>query len=344
MVVQKIQFNLIQNKLDDIRIVQGDTCREITFEASDIEGVLSPEDYTYMFQMVKPDHTFIIQTLTDATLKVTEQMGAITGTSYYGIRITDSNDDLIYSGQGAFIVDDHVISDSDIESVAEVNGYVFPDDFATTEQIESVVESLGFAKIADNHQNLTETWSSEKIADYASVMAEGLITDNQIAEDHTWSSNKINTELTGKAVIDDETVNSQDTWSSAKIADELSNIEFLDIYTTSEKIVGKWIDNKDLYEKTLTGSFNNTSTARTWHDILSASEVSDLDIETFFISSGSFVKDPDGDIYTVPQTTGVSTGSAVGAIISGGKLQMVIEGLGSGTVQYTLTIRYTKSS
>lgn len=250
MVVQKIQFDLMQNKLDDIRIVQGDTCREITFEASDIDGVLSPEDYTFMFQMVKPDHTFIIQTLTDATLKVTEQMGAITGTSYYGIRITDGNDELIYSGQGAFIVDDHVISDSDIESVAEVNGYVFPDDFATTEQIESVVESLGFAKIADNHQNLTETWSSEKIADYAGVMADRLIADNQIADDHTWSSSKIDYELTGKAIIDDETTSSVSTWSSSKIEDELDDIEVLDIYSNTEKIVGEWIDGKTLYEKT----------------------------------------------------------------------------------------------
>lgn len=250
MVVQKIKFDFMQSKLDDIRVVQGDTCRDIEFEASDIHGEISPENYTFTFNLLKPDHTFVIVTLPSNILTITEQMWAITGTSYYCIRITDNNNELIYSGQGAFIVDDQVISDSDIESVAEVNGYVFPDDFATTEQIESVVESLGFAKIADNRQNLTETWSSEKIADYAGVMADRLIADNQIADDHTWSSSKIDYELTGKAMIDDETTSSVDTWSSSKIADELSEIEVLDVYSTTEKIVGKWIDNKTLYEKT----------------------------------------------------------------------------------------------
>ena len=343
MVTQTITINLTQSRLAPIIMRSEEKGREIQFEVINEAGEYEDmTGYSLKFMMLKPDENVVYADLASGILTQTEQMTTSKGKGYYCIRILDE-DTIIYSGQGPVVIDDHVIDDETLESISEVDGYVFPDDFATEDQIESVVENLGFAKIADDHQNTTETWSSEKIAQQAAVMADALIADNQIAEDHTWSSDKINNELNTKAEIDDEHTLSTDTWSSSKISDEISNIEFLDIYSTSEKIVGKWIDNTDLYEKTLTGSFSNSSTARTWHDILSAAEVSSLGIDKFFIASGSYMIDPDGDIYTVPQTTGVSTGSAVGAIISGGKLQMVIEGIGNGTVQYALTIRYTKS-
>ena len=283
-------------------------------------------------RIVKPDGTFTITTaelisgpgeLQEFRFYIPEAATQVSGIGSYDIRIQeDGEENIVYSAQGRYICDDNMITDEMIESVAEVNGLIFPDDFATTDNIEEMVEEvareLGFAEIDDDSTSAAKTWSSNKIADEIADSVAG--------------------------VIDDNSTTTGTTWSSDKIADEIAGAGGSVNYSTTEHEVGKWIDNKTLYEKTISGSFNNTSTARTWRDILSAAEVSALNIETFFIASGSFIKDPDGDIYTLPQTTGVSTGSAVGAIISTGKLQMVIEGIGSGTVEYTITIRYTKAS
>lgn len=155
MLAQKITFDLMQSKLDDIRVVQGDSCREIQFEGSDLDGVLSYEDYTYEFDLMKSDGTFVIQTLSAGILIPTEQMEVITGTHYYSVKIKDADNELVYSGQGAFIVDDNVITEDAIESVAEVNGLVFPDDFLTTDN--------HFAEIDDTTTSEDSTWSSQKI-------------------------------------------------------------------------------------------------------------------------------------------------------------------------------------
>lgn len=223
MVTQTITINLTQSRLAPIIMRSEEKGREIQFEVINEAG--EPEDltdYNLKFMMLKPDGNVVYADLASGILTQTEQMTTSKGKGYYCIRIMD-DDTIIYSGQGPVVIDDHVIDDETLESISEVDGYVFPDDFATVDQIEDVVESLGFAKIADDHQNETETWSSEKIAQQAAVMADALIADNQIAEDHTWSSDKINTELNDKAEIDDETVSSQDTWSSSKISDEISD-------------------------------------------------------------------------------------------------------------------------
>ena len=245
MLVQKVKFDLMQSKLDDIRVVQGDSSRQIQFICADIDGEpISPDNYTFTFNLIKPDHTFVIQSLPGDVLTITEQMEAYTGTSYYNLQVKDSNNDIIYSGQGAFIVDDSLITDGDIESVAEVNGYVFPDDFATRGDIDEMVSDLGFAKIDDSHTVDTATWSSDKISDYVHDSLPGVLDDNEIASDSTWSS--------------------------AKIADELSNINVLDVYSTSEHLVGKWLDGSDVYEVTFYRNISNLN--EKWqfyaHDII----------------------------------------------------------------------------
>mgnify|MGYP003309233154 CR=1 FL=1 len=281
MVTQTITINLMQSRLAPIIMRSEEKGREIQFEVINEAG--EPEDltdYSLKFMMLKPDDNVVYADLASGILTQTEQMTTSKGKGYYCIRILDE-DTIIYSGQGPVVIDDHVIDDETLDSISEVDGLVFPDDFATTENIQEVVEDvisgMSFAVIADNHQNLTETWSSEKIADYVSDMADGLIADNQIAEDHTWSSDKINYELTGKAMIDDETVSSQYTWSSSKIDDEIDGHTEIDDnttsltstwssdkiadeiagagvsvnYSTTEHEVGTWIDGTTVYEKTI---------------------------------------------------------------------------------------------
>lgn len=252
MITQKIQFNLMQNKLDDIRIVQGDTLRELQFECLDMDGeALSTEDYTYTYAQVKPDHTFIVETLTDGILQVFDQMWAITGTSYYALQIQDNNtEELVYSGQGALIVDDALISMDDMESVAEVNGYVFPTDFCTPAQVADICDSLGYAKINDLQTTPDNVWSAYHTWLYVDGAVEDLIADNTSQSlTKTWSNKKIQDEIEG--MIDDDNSSEYTTYSSDKIDDLISAINPLDAYSTTEHKVGTWIDGRDVWEKTV---------------------------------------------------------------------------------------------
>ncbi len=115
-------------------------------------------------------------------------------------------------------------------------------------------------------------------------------------------------------------------------------------YSENEQVIGTWIDGSTLYEITLSGTFSNTSASRTWHEILSATQVTVLGIDRMFLVGGYTVEPQSGEIYPLPMTTGVTTGVCVGCIITNGAIKVVTEGITVGTVEYALTIRYTKST
>lgn len=235
MLTQTIKTTLTQKKLSDIIFRAEEEGREIQFEIYEEDGttLVDLTGITLKFIMLKPDGNVVYKTCNNGTLTQTAQMTTAKGTGFYCIRLS-ADDVLIYSAGGRVLIDDHVVEDENLESISEVDGLVFPDDFLTTES--------GVAVIDDTHQNYTETWSSEKIAQEAAGIAGGLIADNQIALDHTWSSEKINTELNAKVEIDDETIMSTDTWSSAKIADELA--EKAEIDDTDESVTTTWSSDK----------------------------------------------------------------------------------------------------
>lgn len=212
MLTQIIEGSIMTPKLDDIVMRTGETNRIIIFRLLDGKGeAITAEDYSMEFIMQKPDGNFVIQTLGTITdgfyLHTVEQMATAGGVGFYTLRITD-NDDLIYTAHGSVIVDDNTLSDGDIESISEVNGLRFPDDFLTT---DSPVAML------DDTDTSTET---------------------------TWSSNKITDEIRG--LIDDNATSTETTWSSEKIDNELNNIQIG--YSTTERKIGTWIDGSDLYE------------------------------------------------------------------------------------------------
>jgi len=172
MLVQTIQISFSSYAADTIRIHTGETGREILFVPDmEISG-----DYSADFIVIKPDDTFAIAaaTITDGKINVEipEQAGAVAGAGHYILKIYDSSETCIYSASGGFMVDDHLLSDGMIESVAEAYGYRFPQDFAV---------------IDDNMIVTDKTWSSEKIA--------GMIDDDNILYDKTWSSDKIEHEI-----------------------------------------------------------------------------------------------------------------------------------------------------
>lgn len=190
MIVQTIEISMSKGRAADILAHVGEEGREIEF-IPDVE--LSADDHTAEIDTVKPDGTF---TITNCNIDenghiiapITEQAVAVKGLCHYIVKVY--NDDLvIYSASGSLWVDDHLITDDMIESVAEVNGYRFPQDFLTNDDLVALID------------------------------------DNEIVSDKTWSSQKINAEI--------------------------SAINVLHNYSTNEQVVGKWIDNKPLYERVI---------------------------------------------------------------------------------------------
>lgn len=159
MITLKGKIDLNFEKAPDVALRLGDTMREVEFElVQDVD--LS--NCTVSVFVVKPDSTFVITTGTiteDGKIVIawSDQVAAVKGLGEYCIRISDNNDGYVFSARGKIWIDDHCITDDMIESVAEVNGYVFPDDFATIDDILSVID--------DDTLAYDKTWSSFKIND-----------------------------------------------------------------------------------------------------------------------------------------------------------------------------------
>ena len=223
MVTQKIVTRLSNDVLPPVRMVSGDVGREIQLEiyaSDDSETPIDLETYYASITIIKPDNTFVIKDFDNDTVELPEQAGAVTGHGYYQIKIYTTGDHQIYTGQGAFIVDDDILSEETIESVAEVNGYKFPDDFLTE---------------ADLREYVTKYELEDALA----------------------------------GIIDDDTTDYNSTWSSYKINEALSSVG--KNYSTEERIVGKWIDGKNIYEKTFVLPSEITLTINQWNSITGVS-------------------------------------------------------------------------
>ena len=173
MVTQKITTRLSNDVLPPVRMVSGDVGREIQLEIYANDESLAPidlETYSARITIIKPDKTFVIQDFDNDKVELPEQAGAVTGHGYYQIKIYTAGDHQIYTGQGPFIVDDDVLSEEMIESVAEVNGYEFPDDFLTDADLREYVtkyelEDALAGIIDDDTTDYNSTWSSAKISE-----------------------------------------------------------------------------------------------------------------------------------------------------------------------------------
>ena len=96
------------------------------------------------------------------------------------------------------------------------------------------------------------------------VPASDIIDDDSISVDKTWSSNKIDSELSDKAEIDDTTTSVSKTWSSDKINTELSDKAEIDDTTTS--ISKTW--SSDKLNKMVVKSFTYTGTGSATNEIV----------------------------------------------------------------------------
>ena len=145
-------------------------------------GLSTEEDsIRVQFRMVKPDNTFVVVDLPISIVEdpitfrvmLTPEMCQVAGSGYYDIRIGDSedSDEFLYTASGRFVIDDNMLTDEMIESIAAVNGLIFPDDFLTSADLEdyateeyvdtSIVEALeGYA--TESYVNNIISYSTEE--------------------------------------------------------------------------------------------------------------------------------------------------------------------------------------
>lgn len=193
-VTQTIKIDLNNHKADDIIIRVGESyTRKIVFIPGTYEGdEFKPIEFygreagpRALFRLVKPDRTFVMQDLTSVLeepdtgfysfeLVPDEYMSQVAGIGYYDIRINDSDteEEFLYTVQGRVLIDDDMITDSMIESVAASNGLIFPDDFltsaelsnyATKQYVDDAIAALppsGAVYSLDEHQ--IGTWIDQK--------------------------------------------------------------------------------------------------------------------------------------------------------------------------------------
>ena len=180
---------MTQTRLEKILTRRYDVGREIKFILYADELLSDPIDlteYTVVITVIKPDNNFVIENFVGDTVTITDQMEVVTGTGYYCVHVTKDNE-TIYTGQGEFIIDDVLISDDELESISEVNGLRFPDDFLT---IDSPVAVIDDTVVTNN-----KAWSSSRIINAIGTAIEEfhdrVIDDEAITPQATWSSDKL---------------------------------------------------------------------------------------------------------------------------------------------------------
>lgn len=183
MITQQINISFTSAMAETIRIHTGESGRQIIFTPDFLEDI--PNDHEADMIIVKPDNTFVIAAASigsDGKIYTTipEQAGAVSGVGNYILKVYDNENLCIYSACGGFYIDDHLLTDEMLESIAEVYGYRFPQDFAV---------------IDDNDTSESSTWSSHKIAEEIAGYTPDIIDDEEVLYDKTWSSEKISYEL-----------------------------------------------------------------------------------------------------------------------------------------------------
>lgn len=150
MVTQNLKIIMDGRKLPEIRMVSGDVGRDIfpaVYPSEDAEEALDLTTYQLRVIFIKPDNTFVIEDYLDGMIEIPDQAGAVTGRGFYQIRISKNGEE-IYSGQGDFYIDDYILNDSMLESIAEVNGLQFPDDFLTAADLSNYATKEDIADMA----------------------------------------------------------------------------------------------------------------------------------------------------------------------------------------------------
>lgn len=123
--------------------------------------------------------------------------------------------------------------------------------------------------------------------------------------------------------------------------DEVASLISSDIdYSTTERKIGKWIDDSDLYEKTVSlGTLPSTSgTSTVAHNIANLGKV--VDIKGYALGNGFSVT---GNSIPLPLAA-PNTADCVGLFVSSTNIHIIVGSDFSGYTEAYVTLRYTKSA
>lgn len=173
MITQTIKVDLL-NKIPSENIIfrQGEVGREIVFEVYNDDVAVDLDEYDVTFAIYKPDGNFVIVSGTvdndTVTIEETEQMTAVCGLGYFDLKLTKTGEE-IYTYNGFVEIDTPILTHEVIESVSEVNGYKFPQDFQeklTAGENITIEDNVISADTAESVSITPMYESGVKIADY----------------------------------------------------------------------------------------------------------------------------------------------------------------------------------
>lgn len=235
----------------------GEEMRQYIFKPDiDVSGL------SCLLQIAKPDGTFTengVEVHTDpdtgeCTLVITipTQATVVKGLAKYSICCygeVETETHLLYSAEGPLWVDDDLITEEMIESVAEVNGYTFPQDFVTIDMLSEIIpEALP--------------------AEYGFYLRASLDTG-----DPEWAP--IDMPYPGYGP--------SDAGKSLTVDADGTGVEWKKVqhdYSTQEQVVGKWIDGKDIYEITIENELSLTGSWQQYFDASGIDTVIDVVMRT----------------------------------------------------------------
>lgn len=293
----------------------GEEMRQYIFKPDiDVSGL------SCLLQIAKPDGTFTengVEVHTDpdtgeCTLVITipQQATVVKGVARYSICCygeVETETHLLYSAEGPLWVDDDLITEEMIESVAEVNGYTFPQDFVTIDMLSEIIpEALP--------------------AEYGFYLRAA-----QDTGDPEWAP--IDMPYPGYGPSDagkSLTVNADGTGVEWKKSQH--------VYSTAEQIVGKWIDGSAVYEKTV----HIENTTAYFSDYINGAEITNVNLPI----SMDFVANRN-NIFMCGNgcnRSELNTAYMVAVRFFNGYIQYRCDTYGTEITDIYVTIRYTKTS
>lgn len=115
-------------------------------------------------------------------------------------------------------------------------------------------------------------------------------------------------------------------------------------YSTSEQVIGTWIDGKPLYQKTFTGSFSVTTTGRAWYSIYSVNDLASLHIDKCMFINGLY-KEPTQSFYIDMGVMKGNDGLYCSMLYNPSEgIKFVVCNGATGTGEFIFTIQYTKTT
>lgn len=148
MKIQEIKNTLGPHQRETLVLRVGDIGGTVNFTVPDLTGITSAD-----FRLIKPDGTFVVKSgaivQNTVIVQITEQMCTVYGSGIYNLELKASGVS-VYTAIGRCLIDKNIDLSEYAESVAEVNGLAFPDDFLTEDDLSDYVTETELSNALSN--------------------------------------------------------------------------------------------------------------------------------------------------------------------------------------------------